>query len=104
MTLITDTDLKALALIKKLIDADDETDDSHLDYQNIELEEAFNRISHNLKHGHNYFKILPDSEKKWFNAKCESCGWFGSSEYLLGGGQIADTGDYDDTYCPICQS
>jgi hypothetical protein len=41
---------------------------------------------------------------KWFLAKCEKCGWIGSSEKLLGGGQIADTGDYEDGYCPKCES
>ena len=30
------------------------------------------------------------------------CGWWGSSELLDGGGQIADTGDYGDCYCPVC--
>lgn len=43
-----------------------------------------------------------DNTGKWFNVCCQSCGWTGSSEFLDGGGQIADTGDYGDIYCPNC--
>lgn len=38
---------------------------------------------------------------KYFMCKCQ-CDWIGSSEYLDGGGQIGDTGDYADCYCPKC--
>lgn len=51
-----------------------------------------------------YIKILPDGEKKWYVCECEKCGWIGSSEHVGGGGAIADTGDYDDIYCPMCGS
>lgn len=51
-----------------------------------------------------FIKILPDDEKKWFPMECEVCGWIGSSEHSAGGGQIADTGDYDDPLCPCCFS
>lgn len=43
-----------------------------------------------------------DKTGKWFNVCCQNCGWTGSSEWLDGGHQIADTGDYGDTYCPNC--
>lgn len=46
---------------------------------------------------------LMDTAKFWY-AVCEHCGWRGSSEKLSGGGQIADTGDYGDCYCPQCES
>lgn len=49
-------------------------------------------------------KILPDREITYYPCSCDNCGWYGSSEHLGGGGQIADTGDYDDVYCPICGS
>lgn len=42
-----------------------------------------------------------DIEKRFYTAECE-CGWWGSSKYLVGGDQIADTGGYDDCYCPVC--
>lgn len=40
--------------------------------------------------------------KQWWVAKCELCGWEGLSRDVQGGSQIADTGDYDDCYCPKC--
>lgn len=51
-----------------------------------------------------FVKIVPDDDKKHYPSECTHCGWIGSSEQLHGGGQIADTGDYDDVYCPICGS
>lgn len=39
---------------------------------------------------------------EFYDAGCEECGWWGSSELLDGGGQIADTGDYSDSFCPVC--
>ncbi len=41
---------------------------------------------------------------KWFPVQCEKCGWVGCSSELDGGGQIADTRDYGDAYCPCCKS
>lgn len=41
---------------------------------------------------------------KYFMCKCNGCGFICSSEFLDGGGQIADTGDYDDCYCQKCGS
>jgi hypothetical protein len=43
-----------------------------------------------------------DVKNNFYTVKCEKCGWWGSSKFLEGGGQIADTGDYDDCYCPVC--
>jgi len=39
---------------------------------------------------------------RYFPVACPKCGWEGSSEHVEGGGQIADTGDYDDMFCPDC--
>ena len=52
------------------------------------------------------YKPLSEEDKKeeYFLAKCDKCGWYGSSKLTLGGDQIADTGDYDNIYCPICGS
>ena len=38
----------------------------------------------------------------YFKVSCPVCGWTGSSKDAAGGGAIADTGDYDDIYCPKC--
>lgn len=40
----------------------------------------------------------------YFPVKCEKCGWESWSHLADGGGQIADTGDYSDVYCPKCGS
>ena len=44
-----------------------------------------------------------EEKEKYFEVECD-CGFKGLSFLLLGGGQIADTGDYGDTYCPCCNS
>ena len=41
-------------------------------------------------------------KKTYWHAMCFNCGWSGSSKKTDGGGPIADTGDYDDLYCPTC--
>lgn len=45
-------------------------------------------------------RIIPNGQ--YFVAQCENCGFKASSQEWLGGGQIADTGDYGDGYCPVC--
>lgn len=45
-------------------------------------------------------RIIP--EGSYFVAQCEKCGFKGESSEWKDGGQIADTGDYGDCYCPIC--
>jgi hypothetical protein len=37
-----------------------------------------------------------------FVVECQGCGEVYPSFHCLGGGQIADTGDYDDAVCPHC--
>jgi hypothetical protein len=37
-----------------------------------------------------------------FVVECQGCGEVYPSFHCLGGGQIADTGDYDDARCPHC--
>jgi hypothetical protein len=48
--------------------------------------------------------VLADASSRYYNVKCKKCGWYGSAEFVDGGGQIADTGDYDDIFCPACGS
>ena len=49
-------------------------------------------------------RIIPEDEKKYFPAECGRCGWIGSSADMGGGGQIGQSGDYFDIYCPCCGS
>ena len=100
--LIAEHDLENLYRIEKVLNSALWKEDSGLTLQDIDLIETIERVRHNLKNGANYYKRVPKSEKHWYDAECDRCGWFGSSEYLLGGAPIADTGDYGDVYCPIC--
>lgn len=52
----------------------------------------------------NEYVIEVSEKNKYYPGECETCGWIGSSELLLGGCAIADTGDYTDSLCPICLS
>lgn len=46
--------------------------------------------------------MYTEAEKeKYWQFECE-CGFSGYSVIASGGGQIADTGDYDDCRCPSC--
>jgi len=67
-----------------------------------EYVELLDRLVHNLKIAPDSFKMAPEGTN-FYTVEC-ACGWWGSSELLLGGGQIADTGDYGDSYCPVCNS
>lgn len=46
--------------------------------------------------------VTDDNTGGYFVCECQSCGEVFSSRDCGGGGQIADTGDYDDAYCPHC--
>lgn len=62
---------------------------------------------HPLEGQSTYFveKFLNSIDKNnYFFSQCNDCGWMGCSSAMEGGGQIADTGDYSDVYCPKCSS
>ncbi len=42
-----------------------------------------------------------EEKEKYWEFVCK-CGFEGLSLFVLGGGQIADTGDYGNCYCPAC--
>ena len=46
--------------------------------------------------------LVKIAERPYYPVLCQCCGWLGSSGDCDGGGQIADTGDYGDLYCPKC--
>jgi hypothetical protein len=41
---------------------------------------------------------------RYYFCECKKCGWRGSSQIVGGGRPYADTGDYEDIYCPVCGS
>lgn len=46
-------------------------------------------------------KYTKKEKLDYWQFDCE-CGFSGLSLFVHGGGQIADTGDYGDCYCPCC--
>ncbi len=47
-------------------------------------------------------KYSEEELKKWWLALCPKCGWNGLSRDCNGGNPMADTGDYSDVTCPVC--
>ncbi|MGF6152030.1 hypothetical protein [Pseudomonas fluorescens] len=47
--------------------------------------------------------VTDDNSGGYFVVECQGCGAVYPSFQCAGGGQIADTGDYDDAYCPHCE-
>jgi len=75
--------------------------ENHYIYEYIE---SIDLVLNNIINAPNYYTDNRDEDEKkiYYIAKCSSCGWWGSSKYLLGGEQIADTGDFNDCFCPVC--
>lgn len=90
-------------LLNKLKEID-KTDQEFYDHENEALVSLVNRMVSNLKIAPQCYRKLSkeDNKKSFYLAECNKCGWFGSSKFLDGGHQIADTGDYGDVYCPVC--
>ena len=101
-TFVIQSDIDNLDKIKSIISKLETTDEFHVDWENIGLVETLMRVINNIKNFDNYFKKIESKPGSWFNAECEECGWFGSSEYCLGGHAIADTGDFSEVCCPVC--
>lgn len=103
--LITESDKKSLLTIRKMVEESDATDEHSIDYECMNLLETIDRAIYNLENGLQYYKYIPNKQfEDWYHAECESCGWNGMSNYLWGGGAIADTGDHFDCICPVCGS
>lgn len=49
-------------------------------------------------------RYTEQEKREYWHARCEECGWDGLTVDCEGFGPIADTGDYDDGYCPRCNS
>ncbi len=48
--------------------------------------------------------VTDDNSGGYFVVECGNCGEIFPSQKLDGGGAIADTGDYGDSYCPHCNA
>lgn len=68
-----------------------------------ELEEQIKALKETCIELSKRAKYSKEEKEKYWDFECE-CGLIGYSKILLGGGQIADTGDYGNTYCPCCNN
>ncbi len=59
--------------------------------------------SNNLKQRQTLGLVTHDNTGGPFVIECQGCGLVYPSFQCAGGGQIADTGDFDNAYCPHCQ-
>ena len=104
--LIADGDkrnVEAMKLFLHKLATDYIEDGEHsIDWEKVSWIDTLNTMLYNLENAKHYFKPY-EGDGLFFTCECE-CGWWGSSEFLTGGGQIADTGDYSDCYCPVCGS
>lgn len=104
MNIITKEDLIVLSKVIPFLAKHEQTDETQIDWENVEMQNVIGKLIHNLENQEHYFKKLPESDTSdYYDAVCGNCGWFGSSQFLLGGAPIADTGDYSDVACPVCE-
>lgn len=101
--MITQKDIEKISALKKTLSKELTRIYSN---EKADLVEAIDRIVGNLKIAPFCYRDAPkdDVDKGYYTAECEKCDWWGNSKYLGGGGQLADSGDYDDCYCPVCGS
>ena len=92
-----DEDNVAAIVIKLTNDAMDNNEFHIFDYIG-----TLHRMVNNLKIAPSSYRLIEDGN--YYMCGCDECGWYGSSRFLDGGGQIADTGDYSDATCPVCGS
>lgn len=100
--MIRKEDKEIVSEIKKFI-TDNLPDGITINYQKYEWCDTLDRMVRNLEKAPLSYEY-PDPKTNFYACECEECGWWGSSELCDGGTQIADTGDYDDIFCPVCGS
>ena len=102
--MIRSADIKQVEEIKAILEKQGNPNGTSLSWDTISKIELLDRMVKNLKIAQFSYRYASDEDAKhnFYTAECSSCGWWGSSKLLDGGGQIADTGDYEDCYCPVC--
>jgi len=95
--MITDIDIQQIKEIKQMLT---EKWSVNFDLKTANQIDCLDKLVKNLKIAPLSYKFC-SPESNFYTVECE-CGWWGSSELLDGGGQIADTGDFGDCYCPVC--
>ena len=107
--MITKEDIETIEAIKKDIDKRAMKDRGEIwSPHSVETQqiETISRMVRNLQIAEHSYRpaTQEDLDDDYFTADCKHCDWWGSSRLLEGGGPIADSGDYDDAYCPVCGS
>ncbi len=102
--MITDDDEKVVQSIIEFIKKHEITWDSSVDWEKVKWVDTLSRMINNLKIAPESYKMCSaeDMLESFYTSKCGECGWYGSSKLLDGGSQIADTGDYSESTCPVC--
>ena len=66
-----------------------------------ELEQQVSDLQNTCKELSKRAVYTEEEKDNYWEFECE-CGFTGYSMLVLGGSQIADTGDYGACYCPCC--
>ena len=104
--MITEHTEKMAREIIKYLDKQVMLSETNVDWIKIHWIECIDRMINCLKIAPESYKDISkeDIEDRFYLSECESCGWWGSSKFLDGGGAIADMGDHFDCNCPVCGS
>lgn len=102
--MITKEDTELAKELNKFLSSQIQDPNSSHFNQIMRYEELVNKMISNLEKAPLSYRPVDDEAKRlnYYTAECSRCGWWGGSNLLEGGGQIADTGDYGDCYCPVC--
>lgn len=104
--MITDNDIQIIDKLKEFLLEQVHINETDVDWDKVVWHDTLSKLVGNLKIAELSYTEASKSDKEsgYYTAQCNECGWFGTSRLLLGGGQIGDTGDYDDVYCPVCEN
>jgi hypothetical protein len=98
-SMITEDDKDIIDDIQEHIDSIAFIGETKVDWEKVKWKDTLTKLVDNLNKAPLSFKVSDNH-----TVECINCGWWGSSKLLNGGGQIADTGDYFDSTCPVCDS
>lgn len=102
--MITNVDLATVEKIKKHIEKSIPIGQTGVDWEKAEWVGLLDKLTSNLKIAPASYKPASEEDIKhrYFTVICENCGWWGPSKFLQGGHPLADTGDFTDAVCPVC--
>lgn len=102
--MITKEDINTIEGIKEIIIKMVDVGENDIDWEKVKMLQTLDKLVSNLKIADVSYQHASkeDIENNYYTAECYNCGWWGSSRLLNGGDQIADTGCYGDSYCPVC--